>query len=127
MVYGFETVAVTKKQMEVTKMKMLRFTMGVTRKDKIRNEYIRDTVKVERLVMKMREGRLRWYRHVMRRDQEYVGRKIMEMELPEKRKRGRPKRRFLDDVKEDMRDVGAKVTDVENRMAWRKMIRCGYP
>ena len=102
MVYGLETVAVTKKQMEVTKMKMLRFAMGVTRKDKIRNEYIRDTVKVERLVMKMREGRLRWYRHVIRRDQEYVGRKIMEMELPEKRKRGRPKRRFSDDVKEDM-------------------------
>ena len=62
MVYGFETVAVTKKQMEemeVAEKKMLRFTMGVTRKDKIRNEYIRNTVKVEWLGMKMREGRLR--------------------------------------------------------------------
>ena len=78
MVYGLETVAVTKKQveeMEVAEMKMLRFTMGVTRKDKIRNEHIRSTVKVERLGMKMREGRLRWYGHVMRRDQEYVCRK----------------------------------------------------
>ena len=48
-VYGLETVAVTKKQveeMEVAEMKMLRFAMGVTRKDKIRNEYIRDTVKL---------------------------------------------------------------------------------
>ena len=73
MVYGVETVAVTKKQvkeMEVAEMKMLRFAMGVTRKDKIRNEHIRSTVKVERLGMKMREGRLRWYGHVMRRDQE---------------------------------------------------------
>ena len=52
-------MAVTKKQveeMEVAEMKMLRFAMGVTRKDKIRNEYIRGTVKVERLGMKMREG-----------------------------------------------------------------------
>ena len=55
---------------------MLRFTMGVTRKDKIRNEYISSTVKAERLGIKMREGRLRWYGHVMRRDQEYVGRKL---------------------------------------------------
>ena len=72
MVYGLETVAVTKKQaekMKVAKRKMLRFPMGVTRKDKIRNEYITGTVKVERLTTKMREGSLRWYEHVMRSDQ----------------------------------------------------------
>ena len=94
MVYGLEMVAVTKKQveeMEVAEMKMLRFAMRVTRKDKIRNEHIRRTVKVERLGMNMREGRLRWYGHVMRRDQEYVGRKMTEMELLGKRRRGRPK------------------------------------
>ena len=112
--------------MEVAEMKMLRFAVGVMRKDKIRNEYIRGTIKVERLEMKMREGRLRWYGHVMRRDQEYVGRKMMEMELPGKRKRGRPKRRFLD-VKEDMGEVGAKETDVEDTKVWRMMIRCGHP
>ena len=129
-VYGLETVAITKKQveeMEVTEMKMLRFAMGVTRKDKIRNEHIRSTVKVKQLGMKMREGRLRWYGHVMRRDQEYVGRKMMEMELLGKRRRGRPKRRFLDAVKEDMREVGVKETDVEDRKMWRMMIRCGHP
>ena len=67
-VYGLDTVAVIKKQveeMEVAEMKMLRFAMGVTRKDKIRNEYIRGRVKVERLGMKMREGRLRWYGDVI--------------------------------------------------------------
>ena len=54
MVYGLETVAVTKKQveeMEVAEMKMLKFAMGVTRKDKIRNKHIRSTIKVERLGM----------------------------------------------------------------------------
>ena len=84
MVYRLETVAVTKKQveeMEVAEIKMLKFAMGVTKKDKIRNEYIRGTVKVERLGIKMREGRLRWYGHIMRRDQECVGRRMMEMEL----------------------------------------------
>ena len=106
---------------------MLRFAMGVTRKEKIRNEFIRGTVKVERLGMKMREGRLRWYGHVMRRDQEYVGRKILKMNLSGKRKRGRPKRRFVDVVKEDIGEAGAREMDVENRTIWRKMIRCGYP
>ena len=130
MVYGLETVAVTKKQveeMEVAEMKRLRFAMGVTRKDKIRNEHIRNTVKIEQLGMKIREDRLRWYGHVMKRDQEYVGRKMMKMELLEKRRRGRPKRRFLDVVKEDMGEVGAKEMDVEDRKMWRMMIRCGHP
>ena len=127
MVYGLETVAVTKKQVEEMEVAELRFTMGVKRKDKIRNEHIRSTVKVERLGMKMREGRLRWYGHVMRRDQEYVGRKMMEMELPRKRRRGRPKRRFLDVVKEDMKEVGVKEMDIKDRKMWRMMIRCGHP
>ena len=59
MVYGLKTVAITKKQveeMEVAEIKMLRFAMEVTRKDKIRNEYIRSTVKVEWLEMKIRAG-----------------------------------------------------------------------
>ena len=118
MVYGLETVTVTKKQvkeMEVAEIKMLRFAMGVTRKDKIRNKQIRSTAKVERLGMKIREGRLRWYGHVMRRDQDYVGRKMMEMELPGKRRRGRLKRRFVDVVKEDIWKIGAKETYVEER------------
>ena len=54
-VYELEMVAVTEKQveeMEVAEIKMLRFALGVTRKDKIRTEYIRGTVKVERLRMK---------------------------------------------------------------------------
>ena len=101
MVYGLETVAVTKKQVEemkVAKMKMLKFAMGLTKKDKIRNKFIRGTVKVERLGMKKREGRLRWYGHVMRTDQEYVLRrkKGNGNGITGKEERGRPKRRFLD-------------------------------
>ena len=45
MLYGMETVAVTERQMgkmEVAELKMVRWALGVTRKDKIRNEYVRD-------------------------------------------------------------------------------------
>ena len=67
MMYGLQTVAVTKKQVEeveIAEMKMLRFAMGVTKdkkRQKNRNEFIRGTIKVERIGMKMKEGRLRWY------------------------------------------------------------------
>ena len=70
------------------------------------------TVKVERLGTKMEEGRVRWYGNVMRRDQDYVGRRVIEIELLGKRKRGRPKRRFLDVVKEDLGKVDAREKDI---------------
>ena len=118
MVYRLQTVEVTNKQvkeMEVAEMKMLRFVTGVTRKNKIRNEYIRSTVKVERLGMKMTEGRLRWYGHLMRREKEYVGRKMIKMELLGKRKRGKPKKRFLNLVKEVMRKLVQRRRTLKTR------------
>ena len=120
MMYGLETVALTKRQeaeLEVAELRMLRFSLGVTRIDKIRNNYIRGTAHVRRFGEKVREARLRWFGHVQRRDEEYIGKKVLDIELPGKRKRGRPKRRYMDGVREDMRVVGVSMEDVENRVS----------
>ena len=45
MFYGMETVAMTEKQVgkiDVAELKMVRWALGVTRKDKIKNEYMRE-------------------------------------------------------------------------------------
>ncbi|KAK3544110.1 hypothetical protein QTP86_001807, partial [Hemibagrus guttatus] len=71
MLYGLETVSLRKRQeseLEVAELKMLRFSLGVTRLDRIRNEYIRGTAHVGRLGEKVRETRLRWFGHVQRRE-----------------------------------------------------------
>ena len=47
-------------EMEVAELKMIRFSLGVTRMDTIRNEYIRGTAQVGRFGEKTREARLRW-------------------------------------------------------------------
>ena len=130
MLYGLETVALTKRQeaeMEVAELKMLRFSLGVTRMDKIRNECIRGTAQVGKFGEKTREARLRWYGHLRRKDDGYIGRRMLRMELPGKRKRGRPKRRFMDVVKEDMAEVEVTEEDTVDRRNWRKKIRCGDP
>ncbi|KAK3512409.1 hypothetical protein QTP70_009831 [Hemibagrus guttatus] len=96
MLYGVETVSLRKRQeseLEVVELKMLRFSLGVTRLDRIRNEYIRGTAHVGRLGDKIREARLRWFGHVQRMESEYIGRRMLDMELPGRRQRGRPKRR----------------------------------
>ena len=53
---------------------------------------------------------------MQRRDGGYIGRRMLEMELPSKRRRGRPKRRYMDAVKEDMQVVGVRIEDTENRL-----------
>ncbi|KAK3560767.1 hypothetical protein QTP86_019209 [Hemibagrus guttatus] len=75
MLYGLETVSLRKRQeseLEVAELKMLRFSLGVTRLDRIRNEYIRGTAHVGRLGDKVREARLRWFGHVQRRESVYI-------------------------------------------------------
>ena len=37
------------------------------------------------------------------------------------------KEKILDVVKEDMKEVGVKEMDIEDRKMWRMMIRCGHP
>ena len=49
------------------------------------------------------------------------------MELPGTRRRGRPKRRFIDAVTEDMQIVGVRVEETENRVKWKTVIHCGDP
>ncbi|KAK2879894.1 hypothetical protein Q8A73_023706 [Channa argus] len=130
MLFGLETVALKKRQeaeLEVAELKMLRFSLGVTRMDRIRNEYIRGTAHVRCFGDKVREARLRWFGHVQRRNCEYIGRRMLRLELPGRRSRGRPKRRFMDVVREDMKLVGVSEEDAEDRVRWRHMIRCGDP
>ena len=129
MLYGMEAVATTKaqeKKMEVAEMRMLRFSLGKTRMDRVRNDVIRTTLKVGELSGKLRETRLRWYGHVLRRDEEYVGQRTRRMVVGT-RGRGRPKRRWMDCVREDLRAAGLTEEDALDRTSWRRRIHTGDP
>ncbi len=64
----------------------------VMKLNKLRNERIGGT-KVEEITKKVQERRLKWYGHVTRREEHYVGRKVMEMKVQGRRKRGRLRRK----------------------------------
>jgi hypothetical protein len=49
--------------------------------DKIRNEYIRVSVKVAPVFKKMRSNWLAWYGHVMRRDGSHLTKRVMSMNV----------------------------------------------
>ncbi len=69
----------------------------------------------------VQERRLKWYGHVMRREEHHVGRRAVEMKVQWRRKRGRPKRRWLDTVKDDIKEKGPSADEVYDRATWRRM------
>ena len=100
---------------------------GVTRSDRIRNEYIRGTLKVTEASKKVQEGRLRWYGHLKRRTERYMAREVMEMEIPGNRRRGRPRTKWKDKIAEDMREKQLRDGDYNDRNKWRRLIRNSDP
>ena len=58
---------------------------GVTRLDRIRNERIRGTTKVGEISKKVQESKLKCYGRVLSREDEYVGKRVMVMEVPGER------------------------------------------
>ena len=102
-------------------MRMLRWMFGVTKLDKIRNERIRGTTKVGGITKKVQERRLKWYGHVTRREEHYVGRRAMVMKVQGRSRIGRPKRRWLDKLKDDIKEKGLSADDVYDRATWRRM------
>lgn len=95
---GLETVAQkkTRSQPEVVELNMLIFSLGVTRMDQIRNEYIRWTAQDLQFGKKVLEWKLKWFGHVQRRETWYIKQGELNMDLPCRRERGRAQERFLD-------------------------------
>lgn len=130
MLYGTETASMRKaeeKKMDVAEMRMLRWMSGVTREDRIRNDYIRGSTKVVEISKKMQEGRLRWYGHLLRRDEDHAGRHTMGMEVQGRRRRGRPRKRWKDCVRKDLHEKGIDEVEAQDRNRWKRLIRNGDP
>ena len=58
---------------------------------------------------------------VMRRDEEYVGKRVMGIEVQGSKRRGRPKKRWADSVKDDLREKGLSGEEVYDQAAWRRL------
>ncbi len=81
---------------------------GVTKLNRIRG-----TTKVGEISKKVQESRLKWYGHKWKREDEYVGKRVME--VLGKRRRGRPKRRWLE------RKLSGEYA--QDRAKWRRLTR----
>ena len=131
MLYGAECWP-TKRQhvqrLSVAEMRMLRWMCGHTRKDRVRNDDIRDRVGVAPIEEKLVQHRLRWFGHIQRRPSEapvHSGR--IKRADNVKRGRGRPNLTWEESVKRDLKDWNITKELAMDRDAWKLAIHVPEP
>nr|GFA19035.1 retrovirus-related Pol polyprotein LINE-1 [Tanacetum cinerariifolium] len=92
-------------RVEVAELRMLRWTYGKTLLDMIPNGVYRAQLKVESIINKMRKVPLKWFGHVRRRPQSAPVRRVEALVVDGLRRKGRPKLRWEDKVKHDMKEL----------------------
>ena len=109
-------------------MKVLRLVKGVTRRDRIRNADIYDEFKIKPIIETIQTDQLRWFGHVMRRDEETTAKKVLYLKVKRKRPRGRPRTSWLKYIDNILKERGTNLKEVEtrglhlDRTAWRKFL-----
>ena len=73
--------------------------------------------------MVLQENRLRWYGHVLRKEDNDWVKKCMEYEVEGTRTRGRPKKTWREIVEKDYQACGLNREDAMDRSRWMKQIR----
>ncbi|KAF3629887.1 hypothetical protein FXO37_28720 [Capsicum annuum] len=131
MFYGAECWPVKNsyiQKLKVAEMRMLRWMCGLNRGDRVRNETIREKVGVASVEDKMREVRLRWFGHVMRRGTDAPVRRWEKLGLDGfRRGRGRPKKYWREVIRRDMEQLQLTEDMTLDRKIWRTRIRMeGY-
>ncbi|KAK6754463.1 hypothetical protein RB195_013455 [Necator americanus] len=128
--YGCECWPTTKaleRVLHAMEMRMLSWTIGVTLKEKVSNDTVRSIFGVVPITEKMKEARLRWFGHVLRREEDSVAQTALKLDVSGVRPRGRPKIRWLDRVKLYMTDVRLCTADAMDRTKWKTRSRKADP
>ena len=125
LMYGTETWAMKTgvfQRLRGTERRMLRKICGVTLKGMVESTVIALGVGVNDLEEHLRQKRLRWFGHIARRDGEVEIRKVFDLKIEGRRKRGRPVKRWIDVVEEDMKKRGVVQQDAGDREDWRRRV-----
>lgn len=121
MTYGSETLTITTataKKLKVTQRKMERSMLGVTLKDRIRNEDLRRRTGIIDVISAISKLKWNWAGHVARmRDDRWTKRLLEWRPRMDKRTRGRPPTRWSDDLKKISKNW---MQTAQNRCKWKK-------
>lgn len=120
--YGLETATLTQKsahRIRICQRAMERAMLGISLRDRVRNEEIRRRTKVADAIEQIARSKWRWAGHVARDDVKWTKRIMQWRPRETKRSIGRPQARWRDDIQ---RRAGKNwMLAAQDRHSWREM------
>lgn len=117
-----------KNQLKVMEMDYWRRAAGISRRDRVRNTRIREIMDAGRdIVEEIEKRQLLWYGHVERMGNNRLPKKAMEWQPRERRKRGRPRRGWNEEVESLKQKWDIQQGAWMNRQEWKKILNSGRP
>ena len=92
---------------------MVRWMCGVSLKNRVSNEELNRRLAVEQVADVVRQGRLRWFGHLERKDSDDWVSSCRNIEVVGAKSRGRGKKTWEECVRHDLDLLGLKVVEQE--------------
>jgi hypothetical protein len=93
---------------------------------KLHNEELRDLYSSPRIIRIIKSRRMRWAGHVARMGEKRNAYRLLVGKPEEKRPLGRPRRRWVDNIRMDLGEVGSSDVDriglAKDRNRWRALV-----
>ena len=128
LLYGSETwpmKAEDETRIQRNDRKMVRWICGVKMSDRLSSDELMKRIGLEGIKSLLRRRRLRWFGHVERKDDNDWVKRCMDFKIEGLRQKGRPKKTWMEVVCKDMKSLGLKKEDAQQREMWRARINVG--
>ena len=116
-----------KSRIQATNMKYLRRVLGKTRRDRIRNDVIRNELEVKPIIQKIEEQQLKWLGHLTRMNNNRPTKQVWEAKPQKAKKRGRPKKTWNDEIANILKSRGTSwntaINVAKNKKEWAKFVQ----
>jgi hypothetical protein len=123
LLYGSEIWTLNKyyrKGLQAVEMDYLRRSERASRLQHISNQEIRTRMNAEESIIdRIKNKGLSWFGHVLRMGEERWPKQLYQWKPPGKRKRGRPKKSWREEMMTVMQSRGLNIEDAQDRRLWR--------